>query len=427
MRRRTFLTATAATAALAGLELPAASADAHSRLQTGFEVLAGSGYHGLAGRKVGFISNPTGVRRDLQHEVDVMHSHSPVNVVAVFGPEHGFRGTAQAGGSQGFYTDAKTGLPVYDLYGATIASTVDIYTKAGVDLMLFDIQEIDARFYTYIWTMYRSMAAAAIRGIPFVVLDRPAPLGGTRVAGPVLRPALSTGVGVKPICQQYGMTMGELARLFNSEFVPADAGGKKADLVVVPLRGWSRDMDYYATGLPWVLPSPNIPTVDSAFVYPGNGMFEGTNLSEGRGTTKPFQMIGAPYVDYHWVDALNAQHLPGVTFRENYFAPTFNKYLNETCGGVELYVTDRRAYDPIRTAVAMIITAKKLYPAGFQWRYDTGDPIDPYWIDKLSGSDYLRTAVDAGRTTDEVVAGWQPELAAFKAVRAKYLIYRGGS
>lgn len=433
MRRRQFLSAGAITvaagAAAAASPAGAAEPDQHRaypdcRVLTGYQVLERSGFRSLAGRRVGIIANPTSVLPDLTHEVDQMHASPEVNLIAVFGPEHGFRGTAQAGGSQGYYIDAQTGLPVYDLYGADIAGSAALITKSGIDVLLIDLLDISTRFYTYIWTMYRALAACAQLGIPFVVLDRPNPAGGIRATGPVLHPHWETDVGFRPIAQQHGMTMGELAKLFNAEFVPADANGKRADLTVSRVRGWQRGEYWDATGLPFVLPSPNIPTLDSALVYPGLGMFEGTNLSEGRGTTKPFQTIGAPYIGYHWVDSLRSQDLPGVDFREAYFIPTFNKYVNETCGGVELFITDRRRFDPITTGVAMMITAKRIYPEHYAWRYDTGDPIDPYWVDKLSGSDYLRKAIDAGKSTSQVVAGWQGELEAFRRLRSRFLLYR---
>ncbi len=365
--------------------IPATTAFGRGTVATGFAVLAADGYRSLAGEKVGIIANPTSVTADLRHEVDVMHGSPDIDLVAVFGPEHGFRGTAQAGGSQGFYTDEKTGLPVYDFYAKTAEEMADAVTRSGVDTLLFDIQDVSARFYTYIWTMYTAMKAAATTGTRFVVLDR----------------------------------------LFAAEFIPAETGGSRVDLTVVAIRGWRRGMDYDHTGLPWVVPSPNMPTVDTAFVYPGLCLFEGTNLSEGRGTTRPFELIGAPYADYHWAEALTAERLPGVEWREAYFVPTFSKFVNETCAGVQAFVTDRTAFDAIRAAVAMLVTARRLYPSDFASRYDTGDPLDPYWIDKLSGSDHLRTAIDAGKETDAVVAGWQDELRAFARMRAKYLIYGG--
>jgi uncharacterized protein YbbC (DUF1343 family) len=403
-----------ASAALPGV-------DRHDRVRPGIEVLAGHHYAVVAGQRVGVIANPTSVLPDLRHEVDVMAASGEVDLVAVFGPEHGFRGTAQAGGSQGFYVDERTGLPVYDTYTRSPQQLADIFTQSTVDTVLFDIQDAGTRYYTYIWTMYDSMAGAALAGKRFVVLDRPNPLGGLAVRGPVLTPEFATFVGRHEISQQHGMTIGELARLFNAEFLPREFG-RRANLDVVAMTGWHRADTYERTGLPWILPSPNMPTVDTATVYPGTGMIEGTNLSEGRGTTRPFELIGAPWVDHRLADALNAQALPGVTFREAYFTPTFSKYAGVACGGVQLHVTDRRSFDALRTTVALLVMLRRLYPQDFQWRYDTGDPR-PYWIDKLTGSTRLRTQVDAGAGVDDIVGAWQGELSAFRAVRARYLIY----
>ncbi|HEX3815239.1 MAG TPA: DUF1343 domain-containing protein [Mycobacteriales bacterium] len=394
-----------------------------TELQTGFAVLAADNYGAVAGRKVGILANPTSVTADLRHEVDVMRGSPDIDLVAVFGPEHGFRGTAQAGWAEDFYVDGATGLPVYDLYGKDVDGAAELIEQSGIEVLIFDIQDVGARFYTYIWSMYTAMRAAAKLETPFVVLDRPNPLGGGPAAGPVLRRGFESGVGLAPIAQRHGMTIGELARMFNAEFGPGETAGKSADLSVIELRGWRRGDDYAATGLPWVFPSPNIPTLDSVLVYPGTGMFEGVNLSEGRGTTKPFELIGAPFVDGRWAAALNSAKLPGVLFREAYFLPTFHKFANETCGGVELHVTDRQDFDPIRTTVEMFIAAKTLYPDDFQWKHNAEVASNRYWIDRLSGSDYLRAAIDAGQSTDEVTAGWQPELARFEQVRERYLSY----
>jgi uncharacterized protein YbbC (DUF1343 family) len=384
-------------------------------VRTGVERLIASRYAILRGRRIGIITNPTGILPDLRHEVDVLHADPAVELTAVFGPEHGFRGTAQAGGSQGFYDDPRTGLPVYDTYGKSGQALAGVFTASGVDTVLFDIQDVGARFYTYIWTLYDSMVAAALAGKRLVVLDRPNAISGRRASGPVLHSEYATFVGRKPIAQAHGMTVGELARLFNDTWV-ADDAGRPADLSVVGMDGWHRDMYYEDTGLPWVPPSPNMPTVDTAVVYPGTCLFEGTLASEGRGSTRPFEMIGAPYGDWRWASALTELRLPGVVFRENYFTPTFSKFAGVAVGGVQLIVTDRRACDPIRTAIAMLVTLRRVYPAGFAWRPDN-------WIDKLTGSDQVRTAIDAGRDTDEIVAGWQGELAAFRALRARYLRY----
>jgi uncharacterized protein YbbC (DUF1343 family) len=428
INRRAFLVGAAGAAGLAGAAaLPVGVASASSdrgrhghdgRLRTGVEVLMASRYAPLRGQKVGIITNPTGILPDRQHEVDVMHGDDAVNLVAVFGPEHGFRGTAQAGGSEGFYNDPRTGLPVYDTYGKSGQDLADVITASGVDTVAYDIQDAGARFYTYIWTLYDSMVAAAMAGKRFVVLDRPNAISGRSALGPIMHEGYETFVGRKPLAQQHGMTVGELARLYNGEWV-ADDAGQQVELDIVEMRGWSREMYYEDTGLPWVPPSPNMPTVDTAVVYPGTCMFEGTNLSEGRGTTRPFEEISAPYGDWHWRDALTALDLPGAAFRENYVNPTFSKYAGQTIGGVELYVTDRDEFDAIRTGVAMLVTAKQLYPDDFGWRSDN-------WIDNLTGSDYVRKSVDAGLDTDAIVAGWQGELAAFRRMRKQYLIYRGG-
>jgi uncharacterized protein YbbC (DUF1343 family) len=281
--------------------------------------------------------------------------------------------------------------------------------------VVFDIQDAGARFYTYIWTMYDCMQAASLAGKRFVVLDRPNPLGGVQATGPVMHPEYTSGVGKQAISEQHGMTVGELALLFDGEFL-----GGKVKPQVIKMRGWRRGTFFDQTGLPWVMPSPNMPTLDTAIVYPGLGLFEALTISEGRGTTRPFEIVGAPFLDWHYADALNALNLPGVRFREMYFVPTFSKWANQNCAGVQVTVTDRRRFDSIRTAIAMIVTAKKLYPKDFAWR----ESAPPYWIDKLTGSDLVRKGVDGGATTDEIVASWQSELARFRAQRARYLLYR---
>ncbi|MBF6059251.1 DUF1343 domain-containing protein [Nocardia terpenica] len=396
-------------------------------VRTGFDSFAADGYRPVTGKTFGIIANPTAITSDLTHEVDVMHACPQVNLTAVFGPEHGFRGTAQAGGGEGTYIDPKTGLPVYNMYGADLAETVALVRQSGVQALGFDIQDVGARFYTYIWTMYLGLAAAAVLGIPFLVLDRPNPLGGTRPSGPVMHPGLESLVGLKPICQQHAMTVGELALLFNDRFVPDDAGGATADLTVIPMQGWQRGMRYDRTGLPWVMPSPNMPTPDTALLYYGMCLFEGTNLSEGRGTTRPFELITAPYIDYRWADTLDAElaanGVRGTRFREEYVLPTFDKYANTVCGGLQCYITDRDRFDAITTAVAMLVTARRLYRDDFGWQYPGRDAL---WVDRLSGSDWIRTSVDAGKSTAEIVAGWQAELDEFARLRTQYLIYREG-
>ncbi|MEU5944652.1 DUF1343 domain-containing protein [Micromonospora sp. NPDC047465] len=430
MERRKFLAGagavTAGAVAAAAPGTPGNAVPGIRRVETGLDVLVGSDFADFAGQRVGVVSNPTGVDASYRHLVDLMHASDAVRLAAAFGPEHGFRGSAQAGGSEGTGVDARTGITVYDAYGASQAKWETMFTEAGVDTVVFDIQDVGVRFYTYIWTMYTSMVAAARVGKRYVVLDRPNPVGG-RAYGPMMTPAYTSGVGLKEIVQQHGMTVGELAGFFNAEFLPA-AAGRPVDLHVVRCRHWKRDKLAADTDLPWVMPSPNMPTPDTALVYPGTGLFEGVaSLTEGRGTCRPFELIGglAGDFDYHWSDRLNARDLPGVEFREAYFTPTAAgqkpALLNKLCAGVEVKVVDRATYDPIRTAVAMLVEARK-YPA-FAWRSDSWDAARPYWVDKLTGSPRLRTMIDAGADVADVVDAWADELAQFDRRRAPHLLY----
>ncbi|MEV5514909.1 DUF1343 domain-containing protein [Streptomyces flaveolus] len=415
LSRRNLLATTAAVAATASAAAAgpaqAAPSGGGRRLRTGFERLADDGYALLEGERVGIVTNPTGITRDVRHIVDVMHADGRVNLTAVFGPEHGFRGTAQAGGSEGRYDDPATGLPVYDTYLKSGQPLADIFTASGVDTVVFDIQDVGARFYTYIWTLFDCMEAARLAGKRFVVLDRPNPVTGRAALGPVLHKEFATFVGRQPIAQAHGMTVAELALLFNGEFLPSPV-----PLETVTMTGWKRSEFYDAAGLPWVPPSPNMPTPECALVYSGTCLFEGTNLSEGRGTTRPFELLGAEGVDGRWAAAANELGLPGVRFREAYFAPTFSKFQGKTVGGVQLHVHDRAAFDPVRTGIALLVTARRSWD-GFAWRPDN-------WIDKLTGSTQVRTMIDAGADTDEVVDGWESELAAFRRTRRQYLLYR---
>ncbi|MFK0171390.1 exo-beta-N-acetylmuramidase NamZ domain-containing protein [Streptomyces sp. NPDC090306] len=405
----------AASATVAATAVPAAAAPATAHrtggVRTGFERLAAGGYAVLDGERVGVVTNPTGVTRDVRHIVDVMHADPRVDLTAVFGPEHGFRGTAQAGGSEGRQDDPATGLPVYDTYGKSGRALADVFTASGVDTVVFDIQDVGARFYTYIWTLYDCMEAAALAGLRFVVLDRPNPVTGRSAEGPVMHPEFATFVGRREIAQAHGMTVAELARLFNGEYL-----AKPVRLDTVLMSGWRRSDFFAGLGLPWVPPSPNMPTPDTASVYSGTCLFEGTNLSEGRGTTRPFELLGAEGLDGRWAAAAEQLGLPGVHFREAYFAPTFSKFAGTTVGGVQLHVHDPAAFDPVRTGIGLLVTAKRVW-SGFTWRAD-------HWIDNLTGSDRVRTMIDAGADTDAVVAAWRTELAAFRRVRAEYLLYR---
>ncbi|MEV7446304.1 DUF1343 domain-containing protein [Streptomyces sp. NPDC091204] len=401
-------TAAAAGAAPAGRVSAPRAAD---RVRTGFERLAADGYALLAGQKVGVVTNPTGITADARHLVDVLHADERLDLVAVFGPEHGFRGTAQAGDSEGASRDPATGLPVYDTYDKSGQGLADVFTAAGVDTVVFDIQDVGARFYTYIWTLYDCMRAAALAGKAVVVLDRPNPVGGRRAAGPVLERPYASFVGREPIALAHGMTAAELALLFNGEFL-AD---RPVRLRTVAMSGWRRQSFFGETGLPWVPPSPNMPTPDTALAYAGTCLFEGTNLSEGRGTTTPFEVVGAEGIDRRWAEAANALGLPGVWFREAYFTPTFSKHVGKVCGGVRLIVHDREAFDPVRAGIGLLVTARRAW-SGFGWRTD-------HWIDRLTGSDRVRTMVDAGAGVEEIVGDWAAGLARFTATRGEYLLY----
>ncbi|MGA4507930.1 exo-beta-N-acetylmuramidase NamZ family protein [Propionibacteriaceae bacterium G1746] len=409
--------ATTAAAFAAPTTSHAAVTGSGTVVKTGADVQAAQGWAALTGRKLGILSNPTGILADGTHIVDNMAAAN-LDILGVFGPEHGFRGTAQAGGSEGTSIDPRTGLTVYDLYGASVSRMTTIFQTSGIDTMVFDIQDVGSRFYTYIWTMYNAMRACVRAGVRFMVLDRPNPVGGV-AKGPLMTQPFTSFVGLEAIVQQHGMTAGELAQLFNGEFLPEDEGGAKlSELTIIAAKGWApRDL-FAETNLKFVPPSPNMPTPDTSLLYPGTCMFEGTTLSEGRGTTRPFELVGAPYVDYRWAERLNTRNIPGVLFREAYFTPTFSKHTGAICGGVQVHITDPHALDAIRVGVEMLVALKSLYPTDFAWRSDN-------WIDKLTGSSRLRTQINAGASADEVVGAWQAELAAFDAMRQQYLIYPG--
>ncbi|MBO0813465.1 MAG: DUF1343 domain-containing protein [Microlunatus sp.] len=387
----------------------------------GADVAAAEDWAPLAGTKLGVITNPTGILGgSMISIVDAMWASGTVEIAAVFGPEHGFRGTAQAGGSEGTYVDERTGITVYDAYGANADKFAGMFAASGVQTVVFDIQDVGARFYTYIWTMYSAMIAAIRTGLDFVVLDRPNPTGGT-ASGPMMTDGYTSGVGLDKIVQAHGMTGGEVARYFDGELMPAAAGGSLGTkLSVIRIKNWTGEMIFADTRLPWVLPSPNMPTPDTALLYPGTCLFEATNLSEGRGTTRPFEIIGAPYVDHQWAEWLNNRKLSGVRFREAYFTPTFSKNANLVCGGVQVHILDPYAVDAILVATQMLVGLKTLY-SEFGWR--TGDSYAGYWLDRLTGSARFREQLDAGATAAEITGAWQAELADFDARRQQYLLY----
>ena len=369
--------------------------------------------HLIRGRRVGLITNHSGVDSRLRATADQLHASGIAQLVALFGPEHGVRGDAADGASVGSGRDPGTGVPVYSLYGETRKPSPQMLQD--VEVMLFDIQDVGVRFYTYLYTMSLGMEACAAQGIRFVVLDRPNPLGGERVDGNVLDPEFSSFVGLFPIPIQYGMTIGELAQLFNAEF------GLGSQLTVIPMEGWRRSMLWRDTGIPWVAPSPNMPTEDTASVYPGTCFFEGTNVSEGRGTTRPFEQIGAPYVDGPLLAAeMNHMELPGVLFRALYFQPAFSKHQGRTCQGVQLHVVDRDVYQPVRSGFELLAAVRRLWSDDFSWRTTSGDI---YNFDALAGTDTTRKRIEAGEDIGAMLRRWDDDRHHFADQRQKALLY----
>lgn len=380
------------------------------KVSPGIEVLLKEEKNVLSGKKVGLITNPTGIDSKLTSIVDLLHDDPDIHLTALFGPEHGVRGDAQAGASVEYYIDEKTGLPVYSLYGKTKKPTPEMLKD--VEVLVFDIQDVGTRYYTYIYTMAYAMEAAKENDIPFIVLDRPNPQGGESVDGPVLEPEFSSFVGLYPIPLKHGMTVGELATLFNKEFKIG------ADLKVIKMKGWKRDMDYDDTGLPFVLPSPNMPTVSTTFVYPATGLIEGTNVSEGRGTTKPFELIGAPYINGdELAGKLNALRLPGVKFRAASFTPTFSKHAGKLSHGVEIYITDREEFKAVPTGLHIIKTIQDLYPGDFEFLAANN-------FNLLIGNGWIMSRIKEGSTVNEILKEYQVKQDAFKKVRKNYLLYK---
>lgn len=385
-------------------------------VRTGLQCLVDGEAAYLRDVAAGLLVHPASVTADLRHATDVLLD-AGFDIRSLFGPQHGALGEKQDNMIESdHFTDPRTGLRVHSLYGEVRKPTPEML--AGLDVLLFDLQDVGVRVYTFVWTMALAMEACAEAGVKFVVLDRPNPIGG-EVEGPVLREGFESFVGLHPIPLRHGLTAGELARWLSAE------RGIACDLEVVECSGWHRDMSWAETGLPYVLPSPNLPTVDSCVVYPGMVLVEGTNLSEGRGTTKPFELFGAPYLEPHaLVDSLADHGLPGVRFRPCHFEPTFQKHAGEVCGGAQLHVTDASAFEPVRTAVAIFRSCNDLAPDDFAWRpppYEYEETLMP--IDILWGHDGLRTGIDAGASVDAVLQAVEEEVADFVRAVEPYVLY----
>ncbi len=372
----------------------------------------------LRHRRIGIVSNPASVDRAFTHVVDALGAADGVTVAAIFGPQHGFRSDVQDNMIETPHArDEARRVPVYSLYSDTREPTAEMLD--GLDALVIDLQDIGARIYTYIYTMANCLRACARHGVEVIVCDRPNPIGGLAVEGPTLEAGSESFVGQFPIPMRHGMTIGELARLFNDHY------GIGARLDVVKMAGWSRAMYADETGLPWVMPSPNIPTLDSAIVYPGTVLFEGTTASEGRGTTRPFELVGAPWVSAERLaDALNRRGLPGVHFRPAVFEPTFQKHARTTCGGCQIHVVDRGAFRPVLTGVALIDAVRAEDPARFGWRQPPYEyEHDKLPIDILAGSPALAAAIDGGARAEAIAREWPARAAAFAAARERALLY----
>jgi uncharacterized protein YbbC (DUF1343 family) len=395
-----------------------------TKVRSGLDVLRAQKFKRLRGKRVGLLVHPASVDANLQHAVDLMLA-AGVKLVRLFGPEHGIHATAQDMDHVRGSRDARTGLKVVSLYGNTYESLRPSTAELkDLDVLVMDLQDIGTRFYTFAYTVAFCMHACARAGVTAMVLDRPNPLGGVLVEGNTVDlTAFQSFVGEYPLTVRHGMTLGELCHLFNTALLPA--GEKPADLEVVWMEGWKRSMAFGDTGLPWVLPSPNMPTPETALVYPGGCLYEGTNLSEGRGTTRPFELVGAPFLDpFRLADALAEEKLPGITFRPVYFQPTFHKWAREACGGVQLHVTDASTFQPWLTGLAVLKHARAQGKRKFQWRSAVYEFVgDRLAIDLLLGRKELRPLLEAQAPLKDLKATWTADQRAFEKVRRGVLHY----
>jgi uncharacterized protein YbbC (DUF1343 family) len=387
------------------------------RVASGLDQLLARHARRLRGRRIGLLAHQASVDARLEHAATLLADLRGARLVRLFAPEHGLWGAAQDHAPIAGARDPVTGRPVLSLYGARRAPTPAMLR--GLDTLVVDLQDVGSRYYTFAWTMALAMRACARAGVAVVVLDRPNPLGGDRVEGNVPDPAYASFVGLYPLPARHGLTLGELARYLDAEH------GLGCDLTVVPMRGWRRAMLWEDTGLPWVPPSPNMPTPDTARVYPGGCLVEGTNLSEGRGTTRPFEWVGAPYLDAHrFAAGLAALRLPGVVFRAARFRPTFHKWAGRLCGGVQIHPTDVARFRPFLTGLAVVAVARRQAPRAFAWRrppYEFERRRLPF--DILCGTDAVRRALEAGRPPAAIERAWAPALAAWRRRAARHHAY----
>ncbi|MBO0721740.1 MAG: DUF1343 domain-containing protein [Blastocatellia bacterium] len=372
----------------------------------------------IKGDRVGLICHPATVDHGYHHAADLLRAHPDSNLTALFGPQHGIRGETQDNMIEweGF-RDPRTGVMAYSLYGEYREPTEEMLHE--VDVLVFDLQDVGTRVYTFIYTMALAMRAAARYGKRVIVLDRPNPIGGEAMEGNILETGHESFVGMYPLPMRHGMTVAELARMFNEEFAIG------CELEVVPMEGYRRQFWFGDTDAPWVIPSPNIPTAETAMVYPGTVMVEGTKISEGRGTTRPFEINGAPYISaYDLAERLNDLGLPGVYFRPHSFIPTFQKHAGLLCGGVQIHVMDRNTFRPVITGVALIKTIRDLYPADFQWQDAPYEYVyDRLPFDVINGTTKLRSQIESGASIEEIAKSWSEGENEFGERRVPYLLY----
>jgi len=388
------------------------------RIKLGLERLLEEQLHLVRGAKVGLICNQASVDHNFRHAADLLHEHPEVQLQALFGPQHGIRGDVQDNMIETAHgADPQTGLPIHSLYSETREPTEAMLKD--LDVLVFDMQDVGCRIYTFAYTMANSMMAARKFRKKVIVCDRPNPISGEHVAGNVLEPQHASFVGQFAIPTRHAMTLGELAKLFNEHFALG------CDLDVIRMDGWQRDHWHDQTDAPWVMPSPNIPTLDSATVFPGTVHFEGTQLSEGRGTTRPFELVGAPYIDpEEFARRLNERELPGVYFRSCIFRPTFQKHAGISCGGVQIHVLDREVFEPVITGITMVKIAFDLYPDEFRWKEPPYEYVyDRNPFDVIAGTPKIRKAIEAGSSIETLEDSWREELESFRKVRKNFLLY----
>ncbi len=383
-------------------------------MKLGLEVLLEDGYPSLKGSRIGLITNPSGIDHQLRSTIDLIHNHPDLNLKVLFGPEHGVRGDIQAGVKVEDIIDEKTGLLMKSLYGENKHLTPEMIED--LDVIIYDMQDVGARFYTIIYTLAYAIEGVKAAGKKIIVLDRPNPISPLEVVGNIISEQFTSYVGGYGLPIIHGMTVGELAQYFNQYFAI------NADLEVIKMEGWKREMWYDEAQLPWIYPSPNMPTLETAILYPGTCFFEGTNLSEGRGTTKPFELIGAPWINARdWADELNSLGLAGVGFRPVYFSPSFSKHQGEQVEGVQVHVLDRDKINPLQVGIEMLNTAFK-YP-----KTDWLTFKEHYFIDKLAGGDRLRQVISKREDLTSLYSyfksTWDQPLSTFLKIRDKYLLY----